>query len=202
MIKLSARILISGSLLASILFVSPGTQAAPVTIDFTVTATSAWDGADNFNATSYNGYTVGALGSGSFTFDDALGNFHDTVVGAVASDLSFTWLGTTWTADNARIWDLSFNSSGVLQRWGLGGVPGTCGLNCFNNPGPTDFYLNAFIPGSSQGSEAALHQQGISGAMRGSVNWSVHPAAVPLPGALGLFSLGLLSVAARRKLKN
>jgi len=198
--KRFARILINSGLLAS-LFASQCTLAAPVTIDFTVTATSAWDGVNNFNATSYNGYAIGTMGSGSFTFDDSLGSFFDTTTGAVASNLSFTWLGTTWSADNVRIWTLLFDSAGALQRWGIG-APVGCGISCMNNPGPTDFYMIGFAPGSSQGSDASLHQEGASGSMRGSVSWNVRPAAVPLPGALGLFSFGLISaVVAGRKRK-
>ena len=70
MMKNFARIIVG-----SVLFASHSVFAAPITIDFTVTATSARNGNDNFNGTSYAGYSVGSVGSGYFTFDDSLTSF-------------------------------------------------------------------------------------------------------------------------------
>lgn len=187
-----AWIIVGAGLLAS-----QGALAAPITIDFTVTATSVSSG-----GSSYGGYTIGALGGGSISFDDVIGTFNNTVSGLAATSLSFTWLGTTWNETSAKIWDLQFDSGGTLQRWGIGGVPGTCALNCFNNPGPTDFWLLGFAPGSSQGSQVGMHLLNVNGSMFGSVAWNIRPTPVPEPATLSLFSLGLLAAAAvRRKQK-
>ena len=87
------------------------------------------------------------MGGGSFTFDDSIGQGSDLVNGLATLDLSFTWLGQTFTEASATLWSLSFDATGALSSWGLGrrGVDGTCLLNCASSIGPTDFSMIGYV---------------------------------------------------------
>jgi hypothetical protein len=171
-------------------------HATPVTIDFNVTSTVA-----------NNGYGAGILGSGYFTFDDALipasgnGNIGNSIMGAPTLDLSFNWFGASFDATNAGIATLTF-ANGSLTDWWIGGnyVAPVCGpmrYSCVSSVGAApDFMLLA----SSGGSLNDGVNSGI-GSGYGTVSWSVRSTSVPEPAMLGLFGLGLLGLAAAQRKK-
>jgi hypothetical protein len=190
--KSLATLILAGALLAPV-----SAFAIPMTLDFTINSYAAWNGVD-YEDTSYAGHAVGEAGSGWVTFDDALGTFVDTDNGRVAIDLGFSWLGHTYDETTARIWVLTFDSNG-LTEWGLGSLTGGCNLNCWANPGPTDMVMLTGGPAGSPGGITSLHIEGASGAMLGTITWTLRESSVPEPATLGLFGLGLLGAAAARR---
>ena len=181
-------------LAVSMLFAPSVTWAVPIRVDFTITATGAYY-TDNTEEVrdSYNGYPIGTVGTGSFTFDDAVGDFFDIVDGLVANDLQFSWLGRMWDEGNARITRLSFDGLGNLRTWEIDAwIPDSdCNLSCVSNlggPAP-DFF--AFESGF--GASGFLHEPDVQGWMSGSIEWSAHPMTVPEPATFALFALGLLA---------
>src|SRR5262245_10884080 len=166
-------------------------SAVPITIDFTITATRPQDSQGD-PATTYNGYSPGAQGSGSATFDDSIGNFFENVDGLVPIDLTFSWLGRTWDESNARFSYLEFDATGQLKNWFIGAwIPGyDCDLSCVSTEGPTDFWLGEF-----NGGLGVLHDANAPGQMFGSVTWIAHPAAsVPEPASTCLMLIGMLGL--------
>ncbi len=176
--------------------------AIPVVVDFTVTATTGFDGNNNFFASTYNGYNTGATGNGSFVFDDSIGTFHDENAGRSVRDLQFSWLGETWTETSALLFSLTFDANGGLSAWSLGAnpqQPGDPGLAWISSHGPTDFWLVTFPASSAQGNVAGLHSSSAVGWMNGSIAWSVRPTSVPEPASLGMFAAGLFGLRLARK---
>lgn len=85
-----------------------GAQAALVTYDFTVTATS--------------GSLAEDTASGSMSFDDSLLSVPNTNHSqpGLLSDLAFTWKGTTFDASTANTGQISSGTAGQLLAVGFG----------------------------------------------------------------------------------
>ena len=178
-----------------------GALASPITVNFTITATQSMSGSGVVTpGGSYAGYGTGTVGGGSFTFDDSLGQGSDLENGLATLDLSFTWLGQTFTEANATLWMLAFDSTGALTSWGLGrrGIDGTCLLNCASSVGPTDFSMLGYVGGPANDA-GFMHVEGFDGFMFGSTAWSVAPTAVPEPSTLVLFGASLLGMGLARR---
>lgn len=155
-------------------------QASPIAVDFTVTSQNA-----------YGGFAAGTTGSGSFSFDDSVGTFYDNTMGVTPSHLTFDWLGSSWDESNVRIFSLTFDAHGVLSGWGIGGVPGTCGLNCVDAAvNTTDFwaYIGEWLPSGG----VALKLSNEFGLGGGHISWNVRSESVPEPATFGMFAIGLL----------
>jgi len=165
-------------------------DAVPVTVDFTVTS----------NDVSNPSWERGVMGTGYFTFDDGLmpvsgnGLVGNPILGLPTLDLFFNWFGVSFDETTAKIATLSF-TDGVLSNWTIGGnySPATCGFlryACTSSGGSAPDF-DAVGSGGLAFTDA--HHAGLA---YGPVQWSVRGAgtAVPEPGTLALFGLGILGL--------
>lgn len=171
-------------------------EAAPITVDFTVTS----------NDVSNPAYARGVTGSGYFTFDDALmpvagsGLVGNPIAGLPTLDLFFNWFGVSFDESTARIGTLSF-TDGLLSNWTIGGtyLPATCGFlryACTSSGGAAPDF-DALGSGGLAFTDAQR-----SGLAYGPVQWSVRSTAVPEPGTLALFGIGMVGLAYVRRRQN
>src|SRR5688572_12674555 len=168
-------------------------EAAPITVDFTVTS----------NDVSNPAYGSGTTGSGYFTFDDSLmptsgsGLVGNPISGLQTLDLFFNWFGVTFDETNAAIGTLTF-TNGVLTNWMIGGsyLAPTCGFlryACTSSGGAAPDF-DALGSGG-----AALTDAQRRGLAYGPIQWSVRDTSVPEPGALALFGLGAAALLLTRR---
>jgi len=165
-------------------------DAVPVTVDFTVTS----------NDVSNPSWERGVMGTGYFTFNDGLmpvsgnGLVGNPILGLPTLDLFFNWFGVSFDETTAKIATLSF-TDGVLSNWTIGGnySPATCGFlryACTSSGGSAPDF-DAVGSGGLAFTDAQH-----AGLAYGPVQWSVRGAgtAVPEPGTLALFGLGILGL--------
>jgi hypothetical protein len=116
------------------------------------------------------------------------------ILGLPTLDLFFNWFGVSFDETTAKIATLSF-TDGVLSNWTIGGnySPATCGFlryACTSSGGSAPDF-DAVGSGGLAFTDAQH-----AGLAYGPVQWSVRGAgtAVPEPGTLALFGLGILGL--------
>jgi len=182
-------------LVAAALLAPVSALAVPITVDFTVTGTGA-TASNGSSMSSYNGYALGTLGSGSFTIDDSVGNYSSFTVGLTPIVFQFDWLGVSFNESSAQLYVSGFLADGAFNYWQIGFAGAdTCGLNCVSSVGCSDFYVTGSSPSNGV---AAVHQLGVDGFMTGTTAWNVR-ASVPEPATLALFGMGLLGMGVVRR---
>jgi hypothetical protein len=152
--------------------------AAPITVDFSVTATS--------------GSLTGAIETGFFTFDSssipAVLPGSNGAIGLL-TDLDFTWNGIAYTEATANTGFLSFDATGALIDFAFGN---NCGFFfCQVGSGQEEWFVTA------SGANYSIPVDFFS-IFAAEVDFSTR-ASVPEPATGALLVLGLGAVAAARR---
>lgn len=151
---------------------APAAHATPITYDFTVT--------------NLTGALAGNTYNGTFSFDSSLVQPNQWVIGTgLLSSLNFSFAGIDHTTANTNTGFLEFNDQGGLNGFQFGS---NCdGASCAI--GPTTWIVD--VPGYAPGFQ--FSDNTLAGNYTGQVDFSLASsvAAVPEPGALGVFGFGL-----------
>lgn len=157
---------------AAAALIAPAAQATPITYDFTVS--------------HLTGALAGNTYHGTFSFDSSLVQPNQWVISpGLLSSLDFPFAGVDHTTANTNTGFLEFNGQGGLVGFQFGS---NCdGASCAI--GPTTWIVD--VPGYAPGFQ--FSDNTFVGNYTGQVNFSLAAsvAAVPEPGALGVFGLGL-----------
>jgi hypothetical protein len=168
---------------ATVLLACPplGAQAALLTYDFTVTATS--------------GSLAGDVGSGSLSFDSSLlavANTNNAQPGLL-TDLSFTWGGTTYNASTANTGQISTSTVNHIALVEFGNDCSTGG--CTASSAVPNSWWFAYSPGLETGQFAYADSAGSY--VSSEVTWTPVPTPLPAAGWLLLSAVLLLGVVFR-----
>ena len=154
------------------LMAAGGAKAVPVTVNFTVTATT--------------GPLTGTVAQGTFSYDSSSivpgGGFNDAT--GLLTSLSFSWNGVAYTAATANTGFLGFDASGNLTSTGFGTncIAGICLL-----PNPAD-NANEFLAALGGGSPDFFYT--VPG-HTASTDLFIGTLVIPEPASLALFGVAL-----------
>jgi PEP-CTERM motif len=171
------RRIVTASATCLVLLLPLGAIAAPVTYDFSVTATT--------------GPLAGTTETGFFSFDSSSipavlpGNNNAT---GLLTDLEFRWNGIDYTEATANTGGLSFDATGTLVGFLFGSNCAATGGGCSVNAGAEQWLVSATLEPLFEYSVP-----GATGLFFGTLDFQLR-ATVPEPPTGALLALGLSAV--------